>query len=93
MACAIATDFEIRSIAGVRPRGVVETVLFAEWVVVRAGRREWCSPCSLAPSDGVEMDTMYSRREVHRANIHVNSAIVTLPQLGGSDSVAADIIE
>ena len=69
---------DIGRVTSVRPERVVQPVLFADWVVVRAGRRERCgSP--LALSHLVEMNAVRARRESKTRNIDVNQPVRVLP--------------
>jgi hypothetical protein len=87
----VGTNLEIRGVARVRTPSVVETVLFPEWIVVRASRREWCSACRFAATNGVEVDAVRAGCETHRSHIDVHYAVVALPKLRGTDAVTADI--
>jgi hypothetical protein len=89
----IDTHLEIRRIPRVRTRGVVEAVLFPEWVVVRASRREWRSACRFTATNGVEVDAVRAGCETHGSHIDVHYAVVALPKLRGTDAVAADVGE
>jgi hypothetical protein len=93
MTRSIRADLQIGCIAGMGTGGVVETMLFSERVVVRAGARERSRSGARAASDGVEMNSVDSRRESRGSHIDVNNSVIALPQLRGCNASAAHIAQ
>ena len=90
---SVRTHLEIWRVAGVRPRSVVQSMLLAKGIVVGTRGRKRSRKISFTTSDSVEVNSMYARSEMSRADIDMNDSVVTLPQLRGSCARTAGIGE
>lgn len=83
---AVRGHREIRSIAGVRARGIHQPMLPADGIVVRTGAGEGSG--SIALTDGVKMNSMFAGRQIVELQLDMNDQVGILPQLGSSTRVS-----